>query len=119
MKVETELSHPLSSIVQDTRNALINRLSAGIALLILYGSEARGEASPDSDVDMMIVIRQDDPRIKDAVRDVVYDIMWRRDFDRLVSLYVLPLDQYEAQRRQGFSFIRSVQREGVVLWQAA
>lgn len=119
MKAYSELTIPLSSIVQDVRQALLDRVADGMCLIILYGSEARGEAQPDSDVDLMVVLQRDDRRLKTAVDDAVYDVMWRRDFDRLISVYALPRDQFEAQRSRGFSFIQSVERDGVVLWQAA
>jgi uncharacterized protein len=119
MKTESAFERPLSGIVQDVRSMLLDRLPDDICLLILYGSEARGEAKSDSDVDLIVVLRSDNPRLKIAVQDAVYDVMWQRDFDRMISVYVLPADRFEAQRRRGFSFIRNVEREGVVLWQAA
>ncbi len=119
MKTEAELTSPTSSIVQEVKNTLVARLADAICLIILYGSEARGEARPDSDVDLIVVLRRDDPAMKASVEDAIYDVMWQRDFDRLVSVYVLPADRFEAQRRRGFSFIRSVERDGVVLWQVA
>ncbi len=119
MRLETQLRRPVSDVVTDAKNALIDRLASRIRLLVLYGSEARGEAGPDSDVDLMVVLREDDPQLKEEVRDIVYDVMWERDFDRFISVYVLPADQFDAQRRRGFSFIRNVEREGVVLWEAA
>lgn len=119
MKPESTMAQPFPDIVHAVRDALLDRLPDDICLIILYGSEARGEARPDSDVDLMVVLRHSDPESRSAVQDAVYDVMWERDFDRLISVYVLPADQFEGQRRRGFSFIRSVERDGVVLWQAA
>lgn len=109
----------LPDIVLEVRDSLVDHLGDGIALVILYGSEARGEAHQDSDVDLMVVTRGNDQQLSDAVRDVIYSVMWRRNFDRLVSVYVVSQGDYEAQVRRGWSFITSVRRDGVVLWKAA
>ncbi len=119
MKAESPLDRPLPRLVQDARSVLLDRIGDDVCLIILYGSEARGEARPDSDVDLIVVLRRDDPTLKSAVQDAVYDVMWQHNFDRLISVYVLSIDGFEAQRRRGFSFIRSVEREGVVLWEVA
>jgi len=119
MKAVSALRRPLSDIVRDVRTTLLDRLGDNISMLILYGSEARGESRPDSDVDLIVVLRRYNPTMKKAVQDAVYDVMWQRDFDRMISVYVLASDRFEAQRQEGFSFVRNVERDGVVLWQAA
>jgi uncharacterized protein len=118
MKAETDMANPLSEIVRNVRDTLAARLPEDLHRLILYGSEARGEARRDSDIDFIVVLQRDDPALKSAVQDAVYDVMWQHDFGRFISVYVMPLDEFERQKRKGFSFIRSVERDGVVLWKA-
>jgi uncharacterized protein len=119
MKSEADLAGPVSEIVREVSDTLVARLSESMHALILYGSEARGEAHQDSDVDLIVVLQRDDPGLKRAVQDAAYDVMWQRDFDRIISVYVMSLDEFEKQRRRGFSFIRSVERDGVALWKTA
>jgi predicted nucleotidyltransferase len=49
----------LNEILQDLRSGLADLLGDRLEAVYLYGSQARGDARPDSDVDVLIVIRGD------------------------------------------------------------
>lgn len=51
------------------------KISPG-AKIILFGSEARGESKPDSDIDVLILVDKENLSYKDrtAVTDSIYDI---------------------------------------------
>ena len=52
------------------------RQTAPTATVILYGSEARGDARPDSDIDLLILLdgNQRDLRREDEIAGRLYDI---------------------------------------------
>jgi predicted nucleotidyltransferase len=56
----------------------------GISSVIVYGSKARGDDSPDSDIDVMIVLDDDTSQVKTAVDELVYDI--NLTYDCLISV---------------------------------
>lgn len=58
--------------------------------IVLYGSHARGEATPDSDVDILVAVddRLDPFEVRRSLGDVLYDIMLRNN--ELVSVIVVP-----------------------------
>jgi predicted nucleotidyltransferase len=43
--------------------------------LILYGSKARGDARPGSDMDLLLVVPQATDEVRKAVRDITADIL--------------------------------------------
>lgn len=80
--------------------------------LVLYGSEARGEAKETSDVDVMLIYRQAINRGEEIRRlsSVLADL--NLDYNLLIS--GLPVAETEYQTATG-PFWRNVRREGVPL----
>lgn len=109
----------VSELVREAKEVNVREAASDLRLLVLYGSEARGEATPESDVDFLIVLETVDQAIVRRIRDAIYDLMWRHDFACLFSLHIMQLTDYEHQKHYGYSFVRSVDDEGLVLWRAA
>ncbi|MBO4403224.1 MAG: nucleotidyltransferase domain-containing protein [Bacteroidales bacterium] len=63
----------------------------------LYGSEARGDARPDSDIDLLILFNQ--KKINDSEVDSLYDITYPIELDTgiSISLFVLPKAKWESR----------------------
>ena len=63
-------------------------LSARVSVhrLILFGSSARGEARPGSDVDVVVVL---DDAVNDEAWDAVSDCAWEAGFER--GLVIVPV----------------------------
>ncbi|MBI4316937.1 MAG: nucleotidyltransferase domain-containing protein [Chloroflexi bacterium] len=99
--------------------AILQRSEAKPRLIVLFGSEARGDATPESDIDILVVLESDDPPVVAALRDAVYDVMWQHDFSRLISIVTFSRERFEEQKRKGFSFVKNLEREGIILWPAA
>jgi predicted nucleotidyltransferase len=115
----TPLARQLSRLLDALTEKLQRQLGSDLWLLLLYGSHARGEAQPDSDVDLFVVLRRPSEAAQEKVRQVAYDAMWEADFAYVISLYLTDVHHYETLEQHGSSFLRNVQREGKVLWKAA
>ena len=110
-----QLSRLLSTLTEE----LHRQLGSDLWLLLLYGSRARGEAQPDSDVDLFVVLRRASEAAQEKVRQVAYEVMWEADFAYVFSLYLTDVHHYETLEQRGSSFLRNIQRGGKVLWEAA
>ena len=63
----------------------------------IYGSEARGDARPDSDIDLLILFNQE--KVSHQEETVLYDITYPIELDTGVpiSLFILPRHQWESR----------------------
>ena len=81
--------------------------------LVLFGSRARGQAGPYSDVDLLVILPDHlhTVEMRDRIRDRVYDFSIAGDF--LFSVHIVPESVY--LERQGWGTFATVEREGVVI----
>ena len=102
----------LRSVLDELKGRLEGLYGARLARLVLYGSQARGDAGPHSDIDLLIVLREPvrpGEEIARTSRDVA-EISLAHDAV-IMSVFVSESDYLQ---RQG-PFLRNVRREGIVL----
>ncbi len=99
----------LDTVLDELSGALNVRLGDRFAGLWLYGSQARGDAGPNSDIDLVLLLnRMGHPgREIDRVSDILADLNLK--YGVLVS--VLPFEEAELTQAKG-PFWRNVIREG-------
>ena len=92
---------------------LLNQ-SAPFATVILFGSEARGEARIDSDIDLLIVIpdnlKSGYNKIRSQITDLLYDIELRHGI--LISPLILTQSMWTAHTTP---FTLNVLKDGITL----
>jgi predicted nucleotidyltransferase len=87
--------------------------------IILYGSYARGDFRPDSDVDIMILLDMSDLELKAYAQQLSY---MTYDFNMDNDLDIKPIAKSEAHFKKwivNYPFYSNVYKEGVVLYGAA
>ena len=97
-------------IVQRCKTALESHYGSEFKGLILYGSVARDQASPSSDIDLLVLLSRSFDYF-DELRQIIellYPI--QLESDRLISAKPAALDEFEHGRIQLY---RNAKREGV------
>ena len=96
----------LNQIKDRLRDAHGERLQG----IILYGSEARGDAEPDSDIDLMVLLRGPIELWNDIRTNVhaLYDLQ----LEVIRPIHAMPVD-IEAFRAGKYALYRNAKREGV------
>lgn len=87
--------------------------------VILYGSYARGDFRPDSDVDIMILLDITDMELKNYGDQLTYMTF---DFNLDHDLDIKPIAKSEAHFQMwvnNYPFYENINKEGVVLYGAA
>jgi predicted nucleotidyltransferase len=104
------MNEHVRTIVRRVKDFLVGKYGSGIKAVILYGSYARGTATEDSDVDLLVVVENSlDPwQVRRSLDALLFDILL--ETGELVSVVVVPEAYYEGYTSP---FLINVRREGV------
>jgi predicted nucleotidyltransferase len=94
---------------------LRDSLSGNVVDVRLFGSEARGEATPDSDIDVLVVVQPEGERatLEDRVIDIAFDV--NLEFGVYVSPRVITPGILNDPVWRETPFIRNVAGESIPL----
>lgn len=84
------------------------------ALTILYGSEARGEARLDSDIDLLILIPNEYKKDYNHLRSIIADKLFEIELQHNVMISPLVLLQ-EMWDHRVTPFTLNVKKDGIIL----
>ena len=79
--------------------------------IILFGSQARGEATDESDVDVVVVV----PRLEKRSLDVILEAAWGIGFEAGTVISVIPATFEEMTTLSASPFFQAVESEGIRL----
>jgi predicted nucleotidyltransferase len=79
----------------------------------VFGSRARGEGGPESDVDLLVVLDRDDFSVRRVVFDLAYEVYLATDV--LLSPLVVSPAALTAIRRSNRQLIQDIERDGVLV----
>jgi predicted nucleotidyltransferase len=109
-----ELSGPFDphqvarDVARDLRRLYGDRLSS----VLLFGSWARGDAHPESDIDLLVVLDEIDS-VWDELRRMD-SVLWRHSFDNDTVVTALPVAKREVEERKRPVLVRA-QAEGLLV----
>ena len=92
------------------KSHLIGKYGDKIKEIILYGSHARGEATKDSDIDLLVLVDDsvNPSDVRRSLSDLLFDILLEKG--ELVSVVVLPKTFFE---NYNHPFVINVRKEGI------
>lgn len=104
-------------LLHDIVTQVCRAIPADLEKVILYGSYARGEATDESDVDIMAVV-DNGKELEKTVRQIMVDISYELSLAYGVEVTVLLQDKDEYEQWQPYiPFLRNVNREGIVVYE--
>ena len=105
-----------NTMKEDLTQGVVDLFSDSILAIILYGSVARNDNTDDSDIDIVIIIKNE---MDDATKERF--IRWSAEldlrYDRVFSIIDI---QEENMEKWGnvLPFYQNIQKEGIILWKA-
>jgi predicted nucleotidyltransferase len=93
------------------RRALTDNFPGLVDQIIIYGSKARGEAGPESDIDVLVILRKGDRTIKSRVREMGH--LLAVTSAAVPSIMVYTLEEWSTRKEGGSPFYHAVTRDGV------
>ena len=93
------------------KEALNKQHPEAVKEMLIYGSKARGQAHADSDLDVLLVVKNDAAALKRDLRWIGYLLAAKTDV--LPSILAYTEEEWESRRRSGSTFRKAVERDGV------
>lgn len=105
-----------NTMKEDLPQGVVDLFSYSILAIILYGSVARNDNTDESDIDIVIIIKNE---MDDATKEQF--IHWSAEldlrYDRVFSIIDIQEENMEKWRNV-LPFYQNIQKEGIILWKA-
>lgn len=85
----------------------------GLLDLRIFGSKARGEDTPESDIDVMIELPEVNPRIESEIDKIIFSI--NLGYDCFISAVFFDKEELEEGPMDQSPLYKAIEREGIRL----
>ena len=86
-----------------------------IRKIILYGSEARGTATQESDIDIAVIIEHYTEEMHKQMIDAVVDL--ELEYNKVISVLLIDNTQFKTWENVS-PFFKNIKKDGIILWKA-
>jgi predicted nucleotidyltransferase len=102
----------ISTLLTNFQEKITDIYQDELKQLILFGSQARGEATDDSDIDILVVLKtlHKDKERHQKIIEVISDLCI--DYGKLISCIYLSEERYQSEKSP---LLINIEREGIVL----
>jgi predicted nucleotidyltransferase len=92
---------------------LHQRYPGQILQAVLFGSKARGDSGPHSDIDILIIIEEENWPLRGEISTIAARVSL--EYDVLIGPRVIGRERWESMKRRRFGLYRNIVAEGIPL----
>lgn len=114
---------PYAEILNEYRNALLAHFPANLQRLILFGSQARGDAHAESDIDVLVLVNWKEEKLPNGFyADPYVDPRWQTiieiayDISLEHGILLAPYVMSEKRFAEWSPLANEVKKEGIEIW---
>lgn len=109
-------AHAQERLLDMLKRAFRTKLRSSVVSVAIYGSLARGQERPTSDIDLLVLVRSTQAKrdVHDALGRVGETAM--RTFGNPLTLYVNTVHEAQRKARRGLPVFKNILREHHLLW---
>jgi predicted nucleotidyltransferase len=104
----------VEKIVRAFADELVKRAGDEIDAIVWYGSTARGEGTPDSDIDVAVVCRDETYDLERLANDISANLSL--EYDCLLMPFLVSNSRYQQMKRIGRLLIQNIEKDGIWVW---
>jgi predicted nucleotidyltransferase len=93
---------------------LLTELGEQAQQVILFGSKARGDSAPDSDIDVLILADDENRQVRETISKISSQI--GLDYDICLAVLLIANNHWRQMSIERFSLCRNVERDGIALF---
>ena len=93
------------------RQALKEQHPGVVVRMVIYGSKARGDDHPDSDLDVLLIVKNEAVYLKRQLRRIGYELA--ATSDAVPSILAYTQDEWESRKKSRSPFQQAVERDAV------
>lgn len=108
------MTHNQISALSEYLSILRRNFKDRIVDVFLFGSVARGEHDEESDMDILVIVKNGDTRFREEVSMVSYDAMLNNDV--VMSALVMDRGVFEWHKKYKDPLYNAIERDGIGLW---
>jgi len=100
-------------LIQKFVREIKKRYGDEIREIILFGSHARGEATIESDIDLLVITTSDWYEMQKKLSEVIVEFLL--ETGEYISAKAVNVEEYEFMKKLRTGFYENIKREGVVV----
>jgi predicted nucleotidyltransferase len=93
------------------RQALDKKHPGAVQEILIYGSKARGQTHAESDLDVLLIVKNESGKLKRELRRIGY--LLAATAEVLPSILAYTQEEWESRKRSGSTFRQAVERDAV------
>jgi len=106
-----QLTKAEKALIESYRRALDEKYPDSVHEMLIYGSKARGQAHAESDLDVLLIVKDKAGTQKRELRRIGY--LLAATTDVLPSILAYTQEEWESRKRSGSTFRKAVERDAV------